>query len=563
MDPSTQTPAADGVEAPFPRSSPRVGWLGPLAVLALVLALTAAARWRLLDVPLERDEGEFAYMGRLILEGAPLYKEAANMKWPGTYAAYALGMSVFGETARGVHLTLLATNLFSIVLVFLIGGRIAGPYAASMAAAAFAAMTFSPHMSGFSAHASDFVVAAMLLGLWILLAALDRPATPGWALGLSGFWFGVAAVMKQPGLAYLGLAGAALLEAEVVRRPFRIGRLIGRGLWVALGAAAALGGAAAWIYASGAWEEFWFWTVQYARHYGEPWDARKSPLAFWVAARTFFLRDNQTLLALSLLGLLAPWWTPSMRSRRLLCLALPLFGVLAVCPGAVFRNHYFVFLAPAAALLAGVGLASLVEWTPFVRSRKTREDLAMAVGALAVLWPVYQYAHWVLDVDAERFATTAYRENPFNEAAEIAEFLQRRTGPDDRIGMLGSESEILFYAHRRSAAEFLHVYPLMERHPYARRMQERLIQSLEQAKPKYIVWVSVAMSWLQRPDSDTRIFEWAKGYLEEHYRLAAYLSLDKATSPKLVEGEAVEEFPWRSSPPRSILIFERIPDEPR
>jgi hypothetical protein len=560
MDPSTPPSGSDGADPHPSRSSSLSGRLAPFAVLAIVLAATAAARWRLLDVPLERDEGEFAYMGRLILEGEPLYKEAANMKWPGTYLAYAAGMAAFGETARGVHLTLLATNLLSIVLVFLIGGRIAGPYAASTSAAAFAAMTFSPHMSGFSAHASDFVVAAMLLGLWILLKALDRPTTPLWALGLSGFWFGAAAVMKQPGLAYLGLAGAALLEAEWVHRPFRAGRLLGRGFILALGAAAALGGAAAWIYASGAWEEFWFWTVEYARHYGQPWDARESPRALWIAARTFFVRDNQTLVALSLLGLLAPWWTPSLGSRRLLCLALPLFGLLAVCPGAVFRNHYFIFLTPAAAILAGVGLASLVEWTPFVRSPKTREDLAMAIGALAVLWPVYNHAYWVLDVDPEKFATTAYRENPFNEAAEIAEFLRRRTGPEDRIGMLGSESEILFYAGRRSAAEFLHVYPLMERHPYARRMQERLIQSIEDARPKYIVWVSVAMSWLQRPDSDARIFEWAKDYLEKHYRLAAYLSLDKETPPKLVEGKEVEDFPWRSSPPRSILIFERIPD---
>ena len=38
-----------------------------------VLALVAVARLRLLAFPLERDEGEYAYAGQLILQGIPPY----------------------------------------------------------------------------------------------------------------------------------------------------------------------------------------------------------------------------------------------------------------------------------------------------------------------------------------------------------------------------------------------------------------------------------------------------------------------------------------------------------
>ena len=59
-----------------------------LLLLALVLAVTAAARLKAVDIPLERDEGEYAYGGQLLLQGVPPYEAAYNMKFPGIYAAW-------------------------------------------------------------------------------------------------------------------------------------------------------------------------------------------------------------------------------------------------------------------------------------------------------------------------------------------------------------------------------------------------------------------------------------------------------------------------------------------
>ena len=52
----------------------------------IVLGLVIAIRIRLLGIPLERDEGEYAYAGQLMLQGIPPYELAYNMKFPGTYA---------------------------------------------------------------------------------------------------------------------------------------------------------------------------------------------------------------------------------------------------------------------------------------------------------------------------------------------------------------------------------------------------------------------------------------------------------------------------------------------
>ena len=45
----------------------------------LVILLVAGIRFRLLEMPLERDEGEYAYAGQLILQGIPPYELAYNM----------------------------------------------------------------------------------------------------------------------------------------------------------------------------------------------------------------------------------------------------------------------------------------------------------------------------------------------------------------------------------------------------------------------------------------------------------------------------------------------------
>src|SRR5438105_13856412 len=100
--------------------APYKAWL----IVALIVSLSLFVRLRLRDMPLERDEGEYAYAGQLMLQGIPPYKEAYNMKLPGTYAAYAVIMAVFGQSPAGIHLGLALVNAVSIILVFLLGRRL-------------------------------------------------------------------------------------------------------------------------------------------------------------------------------------------------------------------------------------------------------------------------------------------------------------------------------------------------------------------------------------------------------------------------------------------------------
>src|SRR6266436_4218572 len=129
-------------------------WIFAVIVFGFVLAV----RIRLLGIPLERDEGEYAYAGQLMLQGIPPYKLAYNMKFPGTYAAYAVIMSIFGQTIPGIHLGLLLVNAGTIVLIFFLGRQLINTMAGVAAAASYAVLSVSPSILGFAGHATHFVM---------------------------------------------------------------------------------------------------------------------------------------------------------------------------------------------------------------------------------------------------------------------------------------------------------------------------------------------------------------------------------------------------------------------
>src|SRR5207248_11675996 len=103
----------------------------------IVFGLVLVIRIRLVEIPLERDEGEYAYAGQLMLQGIPPYKLAYNMKFPGIYAAYAVIMSIFGQTIYGVHLGLLLVNVATSALIFVLGRRLMDANAGIVAPAAY------------------------------------------------------------------------------------------------------------------------------------------------------------------------------------------------------------------------------------------------------------------------------------------------------------------------------------------------------------------------------------------------------------------------------------------
>ena len=473
-------------------------------VLGLVVALAALVRLRLLNVPLERDEGEYAYAGQLILSGVPPYTLLYNMKLPGTYLMYAVSMLFFGKTIIGARLGLLLATSATCLGVFQLARRFVPAKDSLAAAASYAVLALSTEMLGPFGHATHYVALFGVWGLVVLADATERQDAKRFFA--AGVLLGIAVLMKQPGVVFLACAGAWIAAGPSAARVRGLGTVL-------LGAAAPFALLATWLLLSGAFGRFWFWVVDYGRAYGgelqlvEGWDnLRLAASRFLPQAVVFWL-----LAAGGFALLFTRRYPPPTRLRAL---SLLLLSFLGVCPGLYFREHYFLLFLPAAAIAVGLAVATLRSTSAAGRR------MAPALVVLAFAQALYVQRDVLLRAAPEEVSRLVYGPDLFPESVPIARYLQARTGPEDRLVVFGSEPQIFFYADRRSATGFVYMYPLMERHPQARRMQEMMIREIEERRPAYAVLFKTPTSWLERPDSDHRMQDWASRYLAEHYAIA-------------------------------------------
>jgi len=489
-----------------------------LALLLVVLVTVTVVRIRLLDLPLERDEGEYAYAGQLILQGVPPYQELYSMKWPGTFAAYALIMAVFGQTIGGIHTGLILVNLATALLVYRLASRLAGPVAAVVAAGTYALLSIEPRSLGLAAHATHFVVLPAVAGLALLLKS--SPALSVRRIFGAGLLLGLAALMKQSGIAFGLFAVAWLLHRERQQPTADSRRLVTQlGCLAAGGLLPLLLTGIALAYA-GVFGRFWLWTVRYAQEYAAILTPTEG-LRILISVLGDLVGGAPGLWGLAAAGLVLLFVDRGLQPQRFFVGGFFLFSCLALCTGWYFRQHYFLLLLPALGILAGIAVESVTRWLERRQPGGAAKAVPLVAFAVAGLWFVLVSRPVFFSLPPDQVSHALYGSNPFPECVEFGRFLQSRCPPNGRIAVLGSEPELFFYSHRRSATGYIYTYPLMEPQPFAKKMQQEMMQEIIAANPDYLVFVGIPASWLPQPDSDFSIVQWFTQYQQEHFQLQA------------------------------------------
>lgn len=471
-------------------------WLrfGCYAALLLAITFFAWVRFHLRNTPLERDEGEYAYMGQLMLHGIPPYKLASNMKLPGTYAAYAALMAIFGESTAGIHTGMIFVNAAAILLIFLLGKYLYGLLAGSVAGITYAFLSIRPALLGIDGHATHFVVLAALAGILVLLYAIDRGrATLFFAAGLC---FGLAFLMKQPGI-FFGAFGALYWLWREWKRPRLWRNLLVRGGALAIGTALPYALTCVWLWHAGVFHDFWFWTWSYALQYGSiadwpqaqyllglilPWAVR--PFAIW---------------EIVVIGLTAPLWSDCARAHGGFMAGFFVFSCLAVCPGFYFRPHYFILILPAAALCTGIGVEAVRRWLQQKSSRSMLVWFPVLYFAVVFVICVQSQYRVYFRLDPIGLSRKMHYQQPYVEAVEVADYIKAHASAGDDIGIIGSEPQICFLTHLHCATSYLYMYSLVEKQKFAPQMRADMMQQLERARPRFLVYEDVDLAWTWNP----------------------------------------------------------------
>ena len=521
----------------------------PWCAVVAALLFAGFIRWRMLEMPLERDEGEYAYAGQLLLQGVPAYRMAYNMKFPGTYLAYAAMLKVFGETVRGVHLGLILTTSLSTILIFLLGRRLVNAVAGVGAAWTFALLSVNVLLMGLAGHATHFVVLFSSLGMWLVLDAVERGGN--WRVLGAGCAFGVAILMKQHAALFAVLGLGYLLWPVAGDRSRTWWERIRRGLVFGVGCGVPLALVCVWLWQAGVFDRFIYWTFGYAQEYVAV-PLAKAPAVFKMMAGAC-LSPSWGLWALSGAGLVCGGM--DVRFRRVTAflgvwLAL---GFLSICPGFRFRNHYFLMLVPPVAMLAGLMLGLAVDWLK--RTGPVRVVAGILVSGFLLAHLSGARNNWQVWFESSPVEASQkiYRQQGCAEAEEVARYIRAHSAPEAAIAVLGSEPQIYFLAQRRSATGYIYAYPMMAGKPYARQMQEDMIRELEKNHPQYVVFVDIPVSWLARPYSDRSLFDWWQKYSAAHYDVAGLVEVSPDGKPVVHWDEALANY--ARVHPFAFLIF--------
>jgi hypothetical protein len=521
--------------------------------LVLVLLAAVALRVGLLSVPFERDEGEYAYMGQLMLDGIPPYGSAYSLKLPGIHMAYAVIMGVFGQSVVAVHLGLLIINLATILVLHRIGAKLFNRATGLAAGAFFAVISVGQEVQGIFANAEHFVILPAMGGLLLLIDSAK--ATGRWRVFASGLLFGAAVLVKQHGAFFAAFGGLFLFHCECRRDPFDKNDAAARLTLFTAGVIAPFGLTSLLLLWSGVFGAFWFWTVTYAQVY----------IGHFTLAEGMdvgLMQVNAISGSAWAIWLLAGLGATAMFSSRALRRYAPFLGglavasVLAVVPGFYFRSHYFVLMLPAVALLAAVGVASAGRFFSRLGPATSQTTIPLLLSLLACASSIYQQRDFLFQMTGVEASAATYGTYPFPESIELARYIEERTSPEDRIVVFGSEPQIYFYTHLRAATRFLYLGEIFRSPQYASEMLAQMRTEVTNLNPKFLVFSSrfdpQDPRW--RDGSSAAFFAWMTEYAERHYERVGVIEISRVRPSLYRWGEAAR------TPPASrhwLMVYQR------
>jgi 4-amino-4-deoxy-L-arabinose transferase-like glycosyltransferase len=406
--------------------------------LLAALALGILFRLPSLNLPMDRDEGEYASLAMASLNhGGTPYKDYLEQKPPLAILIYALPQALGFLSVTALRITALLWQLASITALYLLTLKLSSKASAAMVAAIlYAALSAGVRVQGPGANAELWVTLPITLAM--LVAPIFEEGAGSWLA--FGALVGLASLAKQSALP------AALLLPLLAQSGSWRQRLKA----VALSMAACAG---LWLLcliffnSLGAAGDFWHCVVTYNLSYADQGQVsawrRLFGALLWIAGEQ------------GLLWLFVPYaiWKAIREQERPWILSLAWLGAaaLGIAMSGRYYPHYFQIAAAPLALAAGLAFSELEGgW---------RRGLAWAGLALfALQFVLCDVSFWSAPTPADKTLRLLGVET-FAAAPDAAQWIDSQTPEGSRLWIWGSEAEVYFLSRRMPATRFLFSYP--------------------------------------------------------------------------------------------------------
>lgn len=492
-------------------------WLRQHGLFLLLLTLILLISLPILTYPLGRDQGEFATIGRGILNGRVPYVDLWNPKPPAVFYVYAAAMALFGQTAPALRAIDLLIAPLILWAVYWLGARFHGGRVGLWAALLLGVFYFSESFWTLTQNDGIVLLPMTLAMVCVVKAAFGTRRTWLWALA-AGLLCGWVVWFKYP---FALFAGAAALSYVMLRW-----HVSPRVRWLdaaafALGGGAVILGGIAVLAAMGAWEallESATVTSQYTA-LGFNWADFSGALRvavgfrwtqwgllFLLAAAGIWLTIRPTLRGRS--GTAAHDDADISRTAALWVWLLWLeTGIAIMVVQAKGYDYHWLPMLPALALLGAVGIEWGLESIAARLGRHLGGSMLLAVGLLAILaYTIWARALPYLTGQEDQLAYYHHfqgGEFVADESQQMANFLRERVMPGDSLYIWGFRPEVYYLSRLNPPTRFIFQFPLVADW-YPEEWREENVEILWAALPPYTLVLQVDyMPWVTGSHDDS------------------------------------------------------------
>lgn len=422
----------------------------------LVIIAAFSLRIPSLSLPLDRDEGTYAYIGWSWLEkGRIPYKDVFDHKPPLPYLVYGLLSAIGGNNLFTIRVASLIYFFFTFIVFYFFVGRWWGNWAAVVLSLILLWLTSSPNIEGWGFNTESLFLPWILLGFGIARELIPAKKSSNYKWFFVGLLGGIAGLFKQ--VAYIPIFGLLLIIFlyDLRLKRINIKKWIAYSLGVLLPAIIAF----LYFYMQGAYSNLYITSSIYNSAYLKEGFLLKNvqyltgvegtvfPYLKWI----IYLKFEEVLVALVLFFISSYLLY---KNKKWVDLVFPATLVIGLIVGAKLGGvrevgHYYLPVVWGLLFSSG-GLA-------LIRSRGTKNLLLIAASILVVV-KIFTYSfipgH---KISKAQFGT---QEAWFSDSESLGKYLKNKVGGTETLYVWANEPQIYYYAERISPSYFLHFYVL-------------------------------------------------------------------------------------------------------
>jgi hypothetical protein len=492
--------------------------------LALVL-LTLAIRLPLLGIPLERDEGEYAYIGWRLEHNELPYRDWIDQKPPGIFWVYRWAFALPMNPISAVHFMALLFAAASACAMFCLTLRFMGCAWAFLAAILFVLFSADPLLYGTESNTEMFMLLPLILSVLAFFRATSSTAGQGQTRAreigfavLMGIFIGIATAFKQVALVqwpFLILMFPLFAEGK---------KSFVRALLFAV--ASAIGIAVVWaaivlfFLLHHAFGDFIYnvftHNFEYVRSIS--WPRR---INYFTETLKSIVKDEWPVWIFSVIALLLLLRRGQFKELLFMAgwLAVSFVGVSA---SGYYFPHYFQQMLPVLCLAAALGTNALERAGNVA---VVRAWLRRVIFAAVLMVPVVVVrCPFLFSYSLAQASDQIYPGSHFAEKQVLAQRLAQITKPDDTVFIFGADTEILFYAQRVSATRYIFLFPLYGPYSDARLKQIVVANEIVRSAPAVVLFMPNGLFFA--PDAEQFFTHWTQGYVTQDFRIDSCLAFD-------------------------------------